>query len=104
MIKDRELIVASLATLTAEWNSISKQMAWNLRKNLEEAPPLLKHFTGITHITRAEWLELRKEVLTIKRSAAFRKKQYALKHKVETRRDYMRGYMRRYRIRNKKES
>lgn len=99
-MKDEEIIVATLAALKDEWNTISKQMAWNNRKGKEDVPPLLRALVGVQSMTRIEWNRLREQVLKYRRSAVYRKKKEAAEKKKVARRDYMRGYMRRYRTEN----
>lgn len=100
-MKDRELIVETLAGLRDEWNSISKQMAWSFRKQEEGECDLLRSLVGIGSITRVQWNLLRKEVNAKRRYLAITKERREAERLVQARRDYMRGYMRGYRIKHK---
>lgn len=99
-MKDRELIVQLLAEMGSGWNSLSKQMTWNFRRGVTEPPSVFVLTTGIrTMPTRAEWVALRKEVISFRRRAEYQEKKQIEAALAERRRTYMRGYMRRYRSR-----
>lgn len=103
-MKDRELIVQLLAEMGDGWNSLSKQMTWQFRRGIDEPPKVFVLTTGIKHmLSRAEWVSLRKDVVTCRRRMDYQNKKQREIEKDERRRIYMRSYMRTYRKKTNRE-
>jgi hypothetical protein len=97
-MKDRKKIIENLVALRDGWNSLSKQMTWAFRRAEKEPPPIFVLTTGMREMpSRAEWVSMRREVILARRRAGYENKQRRIREGKERRRDYMRGYMRRYR-------
>ena len=97
-IKHREKVVRELAVESAYWNRLSKQMAWAFRKGDVDAPEILTRFTSVkTMPAHADWMEFRRDVLAERRRKLYQDKRSKELAQVEQRREYMRGYMRKYR-------
>jgi hypothetical protein len=97
-IKHRDKVVKELAVEAAYWTRLSKQMAWAFRKGATEAPEIFTRFTGVkTMPAHADWMELRRDVLSERRRQAYQERRRKAVIQAEQRREYMRGYMRKYR-------
>lgn len=96
-LKNRKWIVENLAK-EPEFNNLSKQMSWAFRREQNDPPALFSWWTECkTMPSRAEWEELRKEVVKARRQLKYQEKRAKQMQTEDRRREYMRAYMRAYR-------
>ena len=89
-------LTARLAQLDNEtWRSVVSRMNWHIRTAGAHPQPAE---LGDTPILVGDWMVLRRDVKNLRRAAARVAKEKAAEAARIKRRDYMRGYMRRYRI------
>lgn len=82
------------------WHQLTMQMAWHFRTlGSREAPAFLLAAMKTDALEREVWDELRTRVNARRKAAKAEERRHIERQRIESRRRYMRGYMKTYRER-----